>query len=78
MKLEGVIEKSAFFEKVYTDISEIKEFDPDILLFALKTYQTEDALKDAVKLKMIRFVLLLHRTVSIVSSLLRYSGIYDS
>ena len=51
IKLEGIIEKNTFFEKVYTEISDLKEFDPDILIFALKTYQTEDALKDAVKLK---------------------------
>ena len=51
IKLEGVFIKNSFFEHVYSDINEIKNFDPELIIFALKTYQTEEALIDAVKLK---------------------------
>ncbi|MBZ0203707.1 MAG: 2-dehydropantoate 2-reductase [Ignavibacteria bacterium] len=50
VKLEGAISKQAYFENIYTDVLDLKKFDPDLLVFALKTYQTLDSLTDAVKL----------------------------
>lgn len=51
VKLEGVIEKNAFFDNVYSEISDLKNFNPEVLIFALKTYQADDAIKESEFLK---------------------------
>jgi 2-dehydropantoate 2-reductase len=50
VKLEGAMSKQVYFENIYTEVLDLKKFDPDLLIFALKTYQTLDSLTDAVKL----------------------------
>jgi 2-dehydropantoate 2-reductase len=50
VKLEGAINKQTYFDNVCTDVLDLNEFDPDLLIFALKTYHTPDALTEAVKL----------------------------
>ncbi|MCF8244144.1 MAG: 2-dehydropantoate 2-reductase [Saprospiraceae bacterium] len=44
VKLEGVINKQCFFKNVYTDIGDLKEFGPEIIVTSLKTYQTKSVL----------------------------------
>jgi 2-dehydropantoate 2-reductase len=51
VKLEGAISKQTYFENICTEVLDLKKFDPDLLIFALKTYQTPGTLIDAVKLK---------------------------
>ncbi|MBK8490907.1 MAG: 2-dehydropantoate 2-reductase [Saprospirales bacterium] len=45
--LENVIQASARFEHVYTTIEEMANLDLDYLIFTLKSYQTEEAVKQA-------------------------------
>jgi (R)-2-hydroxyacyl-CoA dehydratese activating ATPase len=45
--LERVFQSHSKFDKVYRSIIELKELDLDYLIFALKTYQIQDALKEA-------------------------------
>jgi (R)-2-hydroxyacyl-CoA dehydratese activating ATPase len=45
--LENVLESKSSFSKVYKNISELAELDLDYLVFALKTYQVQDALIEA-------------------------------
>ncbi|MFZ4590344.1 MAG: 2-dehydropantoate 2-reductase [Ignavibacteria bacterium] len=51
IKLEEAINKHSFFEHIFTNISELKELDLDIVIFALKTYQLTSVLKEIYKLK---------------------------
>lgn len=48
--LENVIQAHSKFDKVYRNISDLAELDLDYLVFALKTYQVQDALKEASQL----------------------------
>lgn len=51
ISLEENINKHCFFDKVYTSIQELKDYNPDILIFALKTHQMPSVLSEASKLK---------------------------
>jgi 2-dehydropantoate 2-reductase len=51
IRLEENINKHSFFDKIYTSIAELKDFAPDILIFALKTHQMSTVLSEAAKLK---------------------------
>ncbi len=51
ISLEENINKHCFFDKVYTSIQELKDYNPDILIFALKTHQMPSVLSEALKLK---------------------------
>lgn len=51
IRIDGVMEKQSFFQQIYTDIPDLKEFDADILIFALKAHHMPLALEDAAKLK---------------------------
>ncbi|RLD28217.1 MAG: hypothetical protein DRI75_07410 [Bacteroidetes bacterium] len=48
--LENVIKSHSKFDKVYRSIIELAKSDLDYLVFALKTYQVQDALKEASQL----------------------------
>jgi (R)-2-hydroxyacyl-CoA dehydratese activating ATPase len=48
--LENVIESHSKFDKVYRSVIEFAELDLDYLVFALKTYQVQDVLKEAAQL----------------------------
>jgi (R)-2-hydroxyacyl-CoA dehydratese activating ATPase len=48
--LEGVIQSHSKFKKVYRSIVELRKLDLDYLIFALKTYQIQEALKEASQL----------------------------
>lgn len=47
INLENVIQASARFTNVVPRISDLADFDPDYLIFALKTYQVPDMLAEA-------------------------------
>lgn len=51
IRLEGVISKHTFFEHVYTSVPELKEFNPEILIFALKSHHLPVAVQEAAQLK---------------------------
>jgi len=51
IKLEDSINRYCFFEHICTSITELKEHNPDILIFALKTHQMPAVLAEAMKLK---------------------------
>ncbi len=51
IRIDGVMEKQSFFQQIYTDIPDLKEFDADILIFALKAHHMPLALEDAAHLK---------------------------
>ncbi len=40
IKLEGAIQKETFIDSIYTDIREVKEFNPSIIFVCIKGYQT--------------------------------------
>jgi len=48
--LENVIQSHSKFDKVYRSIIEFLDLDLDYLVFALKTYQVQDALEEASQL----------------------------
>ncbi|KAA3651423.1 MAG: hypothetical protein DWP98_03080 [Bacteroidetes bacterium] len=48
--LENVMQATARFDKVYRNIGDLAELDLDFLVFALKTYQTQDAINEASEL----------------------------
>ncbi len=51
LRLEGVIEKHTFFKDVYSDIGDLAEFEPEILIFALKSHHIPAALNEAADLE---------------------------
>ncbi len=50
IRLEGVIDKQSYFQHIYTSISDLKEFDPNILIFSVKAHQMGRALEEAAGL----------------------------
>ena len=48
--LEKVFESTTKFEKLYSNITEMADLDLDYLIFAIKTYQVQDALVEAAHL----------------------------
>lgn len=48
--LENVINASVKFDRVHRTISELQDFDPDFLFFAVKSHQTPSAVGEAEKL----------------------------
>lgn len=48
--LENVIQSTSKFDKVYKSIKELEALDLDYLVFALKSYQMQDALDEAAQL----------------------------
>jgi 2-dehydropantoate 2-reductase len=51
IRLEETINKHSYFDQICTDVMELKEYDPDILIFSLKTHQMPGVLAQTVKLK---------------------------
>ncbi|MFH1320060.1 MAG: 2-dehydropantoate 2-reductase [Bacteroidota bacterium] len=47
IRLEGTVEKQCHFKHTYTNISDLKEFDPDLLIFSIKGYHVPLALEGA-------------------------------
>lgn len=45
--LENMWEGTTYFEHVYDSVTDLRPFDPDFLVFALKSYQTAGAARDA-------------------------------
>lgn len=50
IKLEGVIEEQAFFTKICNTISDFSEYNPDLLMIAVKSHQTAALLDDLAQL----------------------------
>ncbi len=50
IRLVNVIQKTAWFEDIFTGIADLKSFDPDLLIFSLKSYQMASALAEAGEL----------------------------
>ncbi|NIS39151.1 ketopantoate reductase family protein, partial [Candidatus Saccharibacteria bacterium] len=51
IRLEGVINKHCYFQQIYTSLSDLKELDPDLLIFSVKAHQLPRALEEAAALK---------------------------
>lgn len=47
IRLEGVREKHGFFKHVYSALSDLAEFAPDVLIFAVKTHHMPGILQEA-------------------------------
>jgi 2-dehydropantoate 2-reductase len=52
IKLEGVIKKQEFFETVYSDTQDLKEFQPAIIFACIKGYQTHAFVEQLMKMEL--------------------------
>jgi 2-dehydropantoate 2-reductase len=50
VRLEGVIDKHTYFQHIYTAVTDLKELDPEILVFSVKAHQMQPVVKEAVAL----------------------------
>jgi 2-dehydropantoate 2-reductase len=51
IRLEGVIDKHTYFQHIYTAVTDLKELDPDILVFSVKAHQMQPVVKEATALR---------------------------
>ncbi|RMH87740.1 MAG: 2-dehydropantoate 2-reductase [Calditrichaeota bacterium] len=50
IRLEGAIERQSYFSHIYTDVEDLEEMTPDILIVATKTYHVPALLEKAILL----------------------------
>lgn len=51
IRLENVIDKHSYFQHIYSNLSDLKEHDLDVLVFSVKAHQLSAAIKPAAALK---------------------------
>src|ERR1043166_8829400 len=52
IRLEGAIQARAYFDHIYTDFSELLEFEPSAIFIAVKGYQAPAFVKAAMQLEL--------------------------